>query len=355
MIKRTVEISSGPTYLSIRNGQLVISREREVVGTIPCEDVGLVIVDHPAVTYTHGVLTTLMEHGAVLIACGRDHHPIGYVWPVQANTLHTERLRLQVECTRPVGKRIWQQIVRAKIVGQARNLPKDEAVFKKLMNLAEDVRSGDPSNVEAHAAKVYWKALFGGDRITPLESPLGKGGGSDCRVAPAPRSESPLPDGGGSDRAKGVRGLAPRGSEGSVRDNSAAGFHRDPDGPPPNNLLNYGYMAVRAAVARAICAAGLHPSIGFHHRNRYNAFCLADDLVEPLRPFVDARVRALVSRGKLEIDKDAKTELLGVLTETVAIGGESGPLLVALSKMTASLVRVMEGGEKKLEIPSACT
>ena len=114
-------------------------------------------------------------------------------------------------------------------------------------------------------------------------------------------------------------------------------------------------MAVRAAVARAICGAGLHPSIGFHHRNRYNAFCLADDLVEPLRPFVDARVRTLVSRGQLEIDKDTKTELLGVLTETVTLGGESGPLLVALSKMTASLVRVMEGGEKRLEIPSACT
>jgi len=328
MIKRTVEISSGPTYLSVKNDQLIISREREVVGTIPCEDVGLVIVDNPAVTYTHGVLTTLMEHGAILIACGRDHHPVGYVWPVQANTLHTERLRLQVECSRPTGKRIWQQIVRAKIVGQARNLPQDEPAFKKLMNLAEEVRSGDPSNVEAHAAKVYWKALF---------------------------ADGPLPDGRGSDWAKGVRGLAPRGSEGAIRDNGAARFHRDPDGPPPNNLLNYGYMAVRAAVARAICAAGLHPSIGFHHRNRYNAFCLADDLVEPLRPLVDARVRALVSRGQLEIDKDSKTDLLGVLAVTVTMGGESGPLLVALSKMLASLVRVLEGGEKRLEIPSACT
>ncbi len=342
MIKRTVEISSGPTYLSMKNDQLVVSREREVVGTIPSEDIGLVIVDHPAVTYTHSVLTTLMEHGAVVIACGRDHHPSGYVWPVQANTLHTERLRLQVECSRPLGKRIWQQIVRAKIVAQARNLiltpplpagegqgegmpseprpsgsgppeprpsaratPPHPPAYKKLKNLAEEVRSGDPSNVEAHAAKVYWKALF-------PASPLTKGG---------------------------LQG----------------GFHRDPDGPPPNNLLNYGYMALRAAVARAICGAGLHPSIGFHHRNRYNAFCLADDLMEPLRPFVDARVKALVSRGRLEIDKDTKTELLGVLTEAVTVGGESGPLLVALSKMMTSLVRVMEGGEKRLEIPSACT
>jgi len=315
MIKRTVEISSGPTYLSIKNEQLVVSREREVVGTIPCEDVGLVIVDHPAVTYTHGVFTTLMEHGAILIACGPDHHPVGYVWPVQANTLHTERLRLQVECSRPTGKRIWQQIVRANIVAQARNLADDEAARKKLTNLAEEVRSGDPSNVEAHAAKIYWKALFGGAPST-----------SGAAEGTSARAEA-------------------RGSQ----------FHRDPEGVPPNNLLNYGYMAVRAAVARAICGAGLHPSIGFHHRNRYNAFCLADDLVEPLRPFVDARVRALWKQGKPDVDRDGKTALLGVLTETVTLGGESGPLLVALSKMMASLVRVMEGGEKRLEIPSACT
>lgn len=307
MIKRTIEISTGPAYLSVKDNQLVIKREGEVVGTVPCEDIGVLIVDHPAVTYTHGLLTSLARVGAVLIACGADHHPQSYVLPVHANTLHTERLRLQVESSRPCSKRIWRQIVKAKIRAQAGLLGSDNAKYGKLMNLEREVRSGDPSNVEAQAAKVYWKALF------PQPSPLGKGG----------------PQGGS--------------------------FHRDPDGPPPNNLLNYGYMAVRAAVARAICAAGLHPSIGFHHRNRYNAFCLADDLVEPFRPLVDARVHALWREGHSQIDRETKTNLLGVLTATVTTGGESGPLMVGMAKMMASLVDVLAGKRKRLEIPAACT
>lgn len=295
MIKRTIEISSGPTHLSIRNDQLVIRQDAEVVSTIPCEDIGIVIVDQIAVTYTHAVLTTLMRFGAVLIICGGDHHPIGMTWPLEANTLHTERLRLQVEMTRPRGKKIWQQIVQAKVRAQAALIGINHTVYGKLAGLAERVSSGDPSNIEAQAAKLYWQSLF--------------------------------PDG---------------------------SFRRDPEGLPPNDLLNYGYMGLRAAVARAICASGLHPSIGFHHRNRYNAFCLADDLVEPFRPLADARVMQLWRSGKRELDREAKAELLGVLTATVRLGSETGPLMVALSRMMSSLIRVLEGGEKKLEIPAPC-
>jgi len=295
LIKRTIEISSGPTYLSVKNDQLVITRNREVLGTIPCEDIGVVVVDDQAVTYTHSVLTALAGRGAFMVACGADHHPGAMVCPLTANTLHTERLRLQIESSRPCGKRIWQQIVKAKIMAQAELLGKDDRAFAKLATLAGEVRSGDPSNVEAHAAKVYWRGLF--------------------------------PDG---------------------------SFRRHRDGEPPNNLLNYGYMALRAAVARAVCAAGLHPSIGLHHRNRYNPFCLADDLVEPLRPLVDARVRELWQGGKTDVDRETKAVLLGVLTETVRTGGESGPLLVALGKMVASLVAVMSGKVKKLQVPRAC-
>jgi CRISPR-associated protein Cas1 len=313
MIKRTIEVSTGPTHLAIKDGQLIISREREVVGTVPCEDIGVVVIDHPAVTYTHGVLTTLTAAGAVMIACGPDHHPCGYVWPVEGNGLHTERLRLQVEGSRPLGKRIWQQIVRAKVNAQAAVLEEGSPALRKLINLCGEVRSGDPSNIEAQAAKVYWRALF-------PSSPLAKG-------------------------AEGDQGGSPKGGA----------FRRDPDGPPPNNLLNYGYMALRAATARAICAAGLHPSIGFHHRNRYNPFCLADDLVEPMRPFVDVRVRALWNAGKKEIDRDSKTSLLGVLSDTARFGAETGPLLVCLSRMMGSLVRVLEGKEKRLEMPAPCS
>jgi CRISPR-associated protein Cas1 len=304
MIKRTIEISSGSTYLSVKNEQLVIRRDREIVGTVPCEDVGILIVDHPGVTYTHGVLTTLARVGAVLIACGSDHHPQSYVLPVHANTLHTERLRLQVESTRPCSKRIWKQIVKAKIRAQADLLGPDNEKYRRLRNLESEVRSGDPSNVEAQAAKVYWRALF------PEPSPLGKGG----------------PQGGS--------------------------FHRDRNGSPPNNLLNYGYMAIRAAVARAICVAGLHPSIGLHHSNRYNAFCLADDLVEPFRPLIDARVRTMWNEGHAEINRETKTNLLGVLTQTVTTAGESGPLMVGMTKMMASLVDVLAGKRKRLDIPS---
>ncbi len=296
MIKRTVEISSGPTYLSVKSDQLVLTREREVMGAIPCEDIGIVIVDHPAVTYTHGVLTALARHGAVMVACGANHHPAALLCPIEANALHTERLRAQVEFSRPAGKRIWQQIVRAKIKAQASNLPKGAPAIKKLQNLADEVKSGDPNNIEAQAAKVYWSVFFPGGR-----------------------------------------------------------FRRNVEGDPPNNLLNYGYMAIRAAVARAIVTAGLHPSIGFHHRNRYNPFCLADDLVEPLRPLVDRRVRQLYFAGKTDLDRDVKSDILAVLTERVMTAHESGPLLVALTRFLASLVSVMEGGRKRLEIPVACS
>lgn len=357
MIKRTIEISSGPTYLSVKDEQLVVrqaakdppvSEDRNdyppesplvkggrVVGTIPCEDIGVVIVDHPAVTYTHGVLTALAKHGAVAVVCGADHHPAALLTPIEGNALHTERLRWQVELSRPLGKRIWQQIVRAKILAQAGNLAEGQPARKKLLHLADDVKSGDPSNVEAQAAKVYWGVVFEGrlaEKANPPPSPLGKGGGH--RVASAPRSDRPV--------------ASSPGSEGAAR------FRRDVEGVPPNNLLNYGYMAIRAATARAISGAGLHPSIGFHHRNRYNPFCLADDLVEPLRPLVDRRVRGLHVAGKAELDKEVKAELLGVLTERVTTGGEEGPLLVGLGRYLASLVKVMEGGEKRLEIPTAC-
>lgn len=296
MIKRTIEVSSGPTHLSIRNAQLVVSRDREELSAIPCEDIGLVIIDHPAVTYSHAVVTALAEQGAVIIACGKNHHPVALVMPVEANSLHTERLRAQVESSRPSSKRLWQQLVQAKVRAQAEVLDAEHPVRRKLLALVDTVRSGDPSNIEAQAARAYWPALF--------------------------------PDG---------------------------GFRRDPEGAPPNNLLNYGYMALRAAVARAICGAGLHPSIGLHHRNRYNPFCLADDLVEPLRPMVDEEVRALWQAGCREVDKDTKSRLLGLLVRTVETAGEKGPLMVGLGRMMASLVRCLEGVERRLEIPSPCT
>jgi CRISP-associated protein Cas1 len=295
MIKRTLDISDGPTYLSIADDQLVLKREGAEIGRVPCEDIGLLLVEHRATTYSHPALVRLMRHGAAVVLCGEDHLPAGLLLPMDGNALQTERLRAQVAAKLPLRKRLWQQIVRRKIRGQAMNLerkhgPAHPAVLR-LRVLADETKSGDPSNCEGHAGRFYWPALLGEE------------------------------------------------------------FRRSREGAPPNNLLNYGYMVMRAAVARALVGAGLNPAFGLHHSNRSNAFCLADDLVETLRPRVDAVVAGLVGQGNIEIDRAAKSALLGLLSAEVNIAGQSGPLLVGLQRLTASLVKCYEGVNDALDLP----
>ena len=291
MIKRTIEISSAGVFLSVEMDQLVIRRDGDQLQRVPIEDIGVLIVDTHGATYTHAVITRLLSAGAVIVPCDGHHLPCGLLLG-QDNCLQTQRLATQVQAALPLRKQLWRQVVSAKIAHQAEMLGHAPAVQSALRGMSRRVRSGDPENLEAQAARRYWPAMLGAD------------------------------------------------------------FRRDPDGEPPNNLLNYGYMAVRAAVARAIAGAGLHPSLGLHHHNRSNAFCLADDLVEPLRPLVDRRVRALYQAGRCDIDKDAKRGLLEILTETVSLADSAGPLLVALERMAASLVRCYAGQIKRLEIPS---
>jgi CRISPR-associated protein Cas1 len=290
MIKRTIEISGQGNDLSIAQGSLVIEKAGEAVGRIPLEDIGLLILDAPTTTYTHSVITEVLAAGAVIIPCGRDHHPRGLFLP-QESSLQTQRLAAQVAAPLPLKKSLWKQVVQAKVRNQAGALPEDAPQRGLLRALVARVRSGDPTNVEAHAARVYWPAMFGKD------------------------------------------------------------FRRLPDGLPPNALLNYGYMVVRSCVARAVCGAGLHPSLGLHHHNRSNAFCLADDLLEPLRPLVDVRVRTLAQGGMIEINRESKMHLLSVLTETVRTAGEKGPLMVALERVTSSLVRCYAREQKNLDLP----
>jgi CRISPR-associated protein Cas1 len=297
MIKRTVEISREPAHLTVQLDQLLIQRDGQTVGRIPCEDLGVLVVDHPGSTYTHAALTTLMRFDTAVVVCGRDHLPSGILLPLAEHTQVVWRIRDQLGASRPLRKRLWQQLVAAKIRGQAENLPRGSAERTKLLGLAREVRSGDPSNVESQAARVYWSAW--------------------------------LPE--------------------------EAGFHRDPAGPPPNHLLNYGYAVMRAGVARAIVAAGLLPAIGLHHHNRANAFCLADDLVEPLRPLVDARARELHLAGHEELDRTTKAGLLDLLTMTVRVGDQTGPLFVNLHRMVASLVHCLAGTAQRLELPRRCT
>jgi CRISPR-associated protein Cas1 len=294
MIKRIVEISSARTRLSIKYGQLIIKDDTEQVSSIPCEDIGVLLVDHQGTCYTHCVFTELLRCGAAVVLCAGNHHPAGMLLPIESNTVQTERFRGQIEAKEPVKKKLWKQIVQAKIKHQAKLAGKDSDVYKPLMALRERVRSGDPDNIEAQASRKFW----------PIYLP---------EVA----------------------------------------FRRDVNGPPPNNMLNYGYMVMRAAVARALCSAGLLPCLGIHHCNRYNAFCLADDLVEPFRGFVDAKVREVFfGNGPMDdLDQPTKAKLLEVLHESVTIAGFNGPLMVGLHRTAASLQRCFAGEQKEIDLP----
>jgi len=260
---------------------------------VPIEDIGVLILATTAASYTHAVLTRLLSGGAVIVACDDDHLPCGLLLP-QTAALQTQRLSRQVEATKPLRKRLWKQIVVAKITHQADVLVHSPVVARALRAMRTHVRAGDPTNVEAQAARRYCQAMFG------------------------------------------------------------KAFRRNRKGAAPNNLLNYGYMAVRAAVARSLACAGLHPSLGLHHHNRSNSFPLADDLVEPLRALVDRRVRRLYSQGARKLDKDVRRELLGVLHETVRLGEGTGPLMVALDRTVASLCACYAGQRRKLDIPCPC-
>jgi CRISPR-associated protein Cas1 len=300
VIKRTIEISSEPAHLTVRNDQLLLlakDDDRTERASIPCEDIGLVMVEHARTTFSHTALTRLLHHGAAVVICGRDHLPAGMLLPVGEHTQVVPRIQQQIAISKPLRKQLWKQIVQSKIRAQADNLPTGSATRSRLLALARGVRSGDPNNVEAQAAKVYWAGYR-----DLLEDPE---------------------------------------------------FRRDPAGAAPNNMLNYGYAVLRAAVARAVVAAGLVPALGLQHSNRANAFCLADDLVEPLRPLVDDRVLELSQDGHTELTPPAKTALLELLTARVRADDQAGPLMVALHRYVASLVRCFERVAKRLEIPVA--
>lgn len=292
MIKRTIEISREPAHITVQHAQLVIKRDGVIVGQAPCEDIGVVLVDQPQVSYSHAALAALAESDAVLVVCGRNHLPVAVLLPLSDHTQVVWRIHEQLAISQPLKKQLWKQLVRAKIRGQALNLAAGTPARSKLLDYARQVRSGDPTNLEAQAARVYWQSWL------PEEV-----------------------------------------------------FRRDADASGLNSLLNYGYAVVRAAVARAIVAAGLLPALGLHHSNRSNAFCLADDLVEPLRPLVDDRARELYRQGYDKLDPEAKAGLLKLLAEDVGLAGETGPLMVCLHRYVASLVKCFQGEAKQLEIP----
>jgi CRISPR-associated protein Cas1 len=306
VIKRTLEISSEGVHLCVQDGQLLILPHGEKKSACPArnrapaEDIGFVVVDQRETTYSHSALALLAEAGAVLVVCGRDHLPSGLLLPLARHAEVVWRLHDQARVGRVAMKQMWSEIVRAKVLAQASLLAEGSAARREIESLARRVRSGDPENAEAQAARLYWRALM-------------EGCGEGFRRTPG-----------------------------------------DDAGGPANALLDYGYALLRAAVARALIGAGLLPALGIKHSNRSNAFCLADDLLEPLRPMVDRRVRFLLRQGRTALDAHAKRSLLPVLAETVRTASGAGPLLVALSRYAASYAARISGGKGEkpgLEIP----
>lgn len=309
MIKKTLCFLN-PAYLSLRNSQLVIRQpeveqaegispmlKKESERTIPIEDIGVVVIDHKRVTFTSALLDALLDNNSAVVLCNDHGMPSGLFLPLAGNTLQSERFRAQLDASLPLRKQLWQQTIRQKILNQAEVLRRYGRTITDCMKVwANDVRSDDAGNKEAQAAAYYWRNLF-----------------------------ADLP-----------------------------GFVRGRDEAPPNNLLNYGYAILRAVIARALVSSGLLPTLGIHHHNRYNAYCLADDIMEPYRPFVDELVIHIMTEHDdwTNLTRDIKTQLLSIPTLDVKIDGHRSPLMIAASTTSASLARCFAGEQRTVIFPT---
>lgn len=308
MIKRTLCFTN-PAYLSLRNQQLVIKLpevetnaslpehfKSEATKTIPIEDIGIVVLDNKRITITQGVLEALLENNCAVITCNESHLPIGMHLPLVGNSTQTERMRNQIEASLPLKKQLWQQTISAKILNQATILKQIRGTeVRNMLKWASEVKSGDSENLEARAAVYYWQNAF------PM-----------------------------------------------IED-----FSRSREGVSPNNLLNYGYAILRAIVARALVSSGLLTTLGIHHRNKYNAYCLADDIMEPYRPYVDRLVMQLYDKYPdcKELTKELKAELLQIPVLDVMISNKRSPLMIAVSITTSSLQKCYAGESRKIIYP----
>ena len=282
-----------PASLSLKDNQLVIQlKGAEQVVTRPIEDIGVVVVENPQVNLTVPLLNALVENNVAVVFCDNKQMPKSMLMSLDGNTTLQESYRYQIEASQPTKKQLWKQLIESKIRNQAALLRKLDKDADTLKPYYMNVKSGDSDNREGLASRLYWPLLMGND------------------------------------------------------------FRREREGVPPNQMLNYGYTILRAAVARALIGSGLYPAFGLFHRNRYNAFPLADDVMEPYRPFVDEIVYHLYFDGATsELDKQSKGELLRVLFADVQMGKLKRPLEVAISMTTASLLKVLKGEQEKLSLP----
>jgi CRISPR-associated protein Cas1 len=298
MIKRTLYFGN-TAKLSLKDKQLSIDMQDEngnqINKTAAVEDIGIVIIDSPQITITSGLIQALQENNVALITCDYRHMPQSLLLPIEGNSIQQERYDAQLAASEPLKKQLWAQTVSQKIRNQAAIL--DSFLIKSdyLIPLHRNVKSGDSDNNEATAAVYYWQKIF----------------------------------------------------------SHVDGFIRHREGPPPNNYLNYGYSILRGTMARSIVAAGLLPTLGIFHRNRYNAYCLADDLMEPYRPYVDEIVYRMVNELGLvkDLEKEHKAVLLKIPALDVVIDGEKSPLMLATQRTAVSLVKCFMGEQRKLVYP----
>lgn len=308
MIKKTLYFGN-PAYLSLHNNQLVIKlpevelnaslpecfKEKQIL-TKPIEDIGVVVLDNKQITITSSAIEALLENNTSVITCNSKGMPVGLMLPLYGNTVQNERFREQLAASLPLKKQLWQQTIKIKIANQHQVLEKClHKPFKCMEVWANEVKSGDSDNLEARAAAFYWKTLF----------------------------------------------------------SHINGFTREREGMCPNNLLNYGYAILRAVIARALVSSGLLPTLGIHHHNRYNAYCLADDIMEPYRPYVDELVFHLLEKygPSIELNRTIKSELLTIPTLDVIINDKRSPLMIAASQTTASLYKCFNGELRRIIYP----
>lgn len=295
MIKRTLFFST-PAYLSTKNNQLQIAypESDKETKTIPIEDVGIVVLESPQITITNGLLSKLLQNKAAIITCDSFHLPSGFLQPLTGHSEQSERIRHQLTASVPLQKNLWQQTISAKITNQANFLAHQNIPTRKMYKWASNVKSGDTENHESRAAVYYWKHIF-----------------------------------------------------------NIENFTRGQKNEAPNNLLNYGYAILRAVTARALVSSGMLPSVGIFHHNKYNAFCLADDIMEPYRVYVDMLVNDIIKMNKPynELTTNLKMSLLQLPAIDVFIDGNKSPLMVAMSRTTNSLYECFKGVNRKVLYP----
>jgi CRISPR-associated protein Cas1 len=291
MIGRVIEIASDGRHLAVSRGFMTISAEGKEIGRVPLDDVGVLLCHAHGLTYSNNLIVALTERGASMVVCGPNHMPVAWIWPLEGHHVQSLRMRHQIEAGEPVRKRMWQALVRAKILQQGAVLQRMGVAHEAFEHLARQVRSGDPDNIEAQAARRYWPLLLGDS------------------------------------------------------------FRRDRAAGGANALLNYGYTVLRAGVARAVASAGLHPSVGLHHSNRGNPMCLVDDLIEPFRPLIDFLVARLIATGESGVTPPTKAVLANVLGLDMATRLGTTPVSTCLERMVLSVATAFETGRPRLDTP----